>query len=99
MTTLREFAKGKDCLVRIPGVCNFDPETTVLAHIRRGGIAGMSQKPTDLCAVFACSHCHDAIDRRGYRDIPMESINDYMLDALCRQLDFYDKHEVLVVAL
>lgn len=96
---LRDFAKGKECMVRIPGVCNFDPETTVLAHIRRAGTGGMSLKPPDICGVWACNRCHDALDRRGYRDIPMESINEYALDALCRQLAWYDKHEIIAVIL
>ena len=31
MTAARREAKGQPCMVRIPGVCNGDPETTVLA--------------------------------------------------------------------
>ncbi|MCB7129981.1 MAG: DUF1364 family protein, partial [Candidatus Brocadiales bacterium] len=38
---LREFAEGKECQLRLIGICNFDPATTVLAHVRRGGVAGM----------------------------------------------------------
>lgn len=98
MRTLREFARDKPCFVRIPGVCNGDPNTTVLAHIRRANTAGTGQKPPDICAVWSCSCCHDAIDRRR-RDVPIEAINDYLLDALCRQLAWYDKHEVITVCL
>ncbi|MBC7213069.1 MAG: DUF1364 family protein, partial [Pseudomonas sp.] len=25
---VRESARGQDCTVRIPGICNFNPETT-----------------------------------------------------------------------
>lgn len=59
---LRESARGRDCQVRIFGVCNRDPETTVLAHVGRGG--GMGMKCPDLFATFACSACHDVIDKR-----------------------------------
>ena len=62
MSKLRESARGADCQVRIPGVCNFNPETTVLAHIAGGG---MGMKQHDLFAAFACSACHDAVDHRG----------------------------------
>lgn len=48
-------------MVRIPGVCNFNPETTVLAHL---GGAGMGIKKDDLQAAFCCSSCHDEVDRR-----------------------------------
>ncbi len=57
---IRKSAKGKDCEVRIPGVCNFDPTTTVLAHIARG--SGVAQKCDDIHAAYACSACHDVID-------------------------------------
>ncbi len=30
---VRDSARGQDCTVRIPGTCNFDPATTVLAHL------------------------------------------------------------------
>ena len=58
---LRKFAQGQTCTARIPGVCNQNPETTVLAHCNLFGLGGMSWKAPDLCA---CSDCHDALDRR-----------------------------------
>lgn len=96
--SLRTLARGKPCMVRIPGVCNGNPETTVLAHIRRGGVAGMGQKPPDVCGVWACSACHDAMDRRSHR-LPIGELDAYTLEALCRQLAWYDKHEILVAVL
>ena len=68
MSNLRRNARGKDCTVRAPGICNHNPETTVLAHLRMFGWAGMAQKPPDFLGVFACSACHDALDRRNARD-------------------------------
>lgn len=61
---LRKLAQGRDCQVRIQGVCNFDPETTVLAHYRLHGLSGMGMKSPDLFGAWACSDCHDAIDGR-----------------------------------
>lgn len=92
---LRQFAKGKPCMVRLVGICNFREETTVLAHIRRANVAGMGQKPPDTCAVWACSACHDEIDRRT-RNRKLDEIAPDLLDALIRQLAWYDKHEVLI---
>jgi hypothetical protein len=61
MNKLRESARGQDCLVRLPGVCNRNPETVVLAHLGGGG---MGLKKSDLQGAFCCSSCHDEIDRR-----------------------------------
>ncbi len=95
---LRQLARGKECMVRMPYVCNFDPATTVLAHIRRGHVAGVGQKPPDLCGVWACSACHDAIDTRAHM-YNEKDLDGLLLEALCRQLAFYSKHEIVTVCL
>ena len=64
MTNLRKEAKGRECQVRIVGVCNGNPETVVLAHYRMGGLNGMGMKPDDIFGAWACSACHDAVDGR-----------------------------------
>lgn len=58
---LRDSARGQPCQVRLPGICNHDPATTVLAHLNGGG---MGTKTSDLFGAFTCSACHDEIDRR-----------------------------------
>lgn len=67
MSNLRKEARGRECQVRIPGTCNHNDETTVLAHIRLAGLCGTGIKPPDLIATLACSACHDEIDRRTHR--------------------------------
>ena len=73
-TALRNAAMDQSCTLRLEG-CNGNKATTVLAHIRKFGWGGMSGKPHDYKAVFACSHCHDLLDSRdpsapvGYDDI------------------------------
>jgi len=66
MINLRKEAKGRQCTVAIPGVCNGNPETTVLAHLNNKPLfrCGMSQKVPDWAACFACSDCHDLLDGR-----------------------------------
>ncbi len=65
---LRASARGKDCTVRMPGACNFNPETTVLAHLPCGQ-KGMGMKGFDTVAVYACSACHDVIDGRAVGEV------------------------------
>ena len=61
MSKLRRSAEGMPCFVRIPSVCNHNPETTVLAHLNGGG---MGMKHDNLFGAFCCSNCHDEYDRR-----------------------------------
>lgn len=61
-TKLRNSAKGQPCAFCIPGVCNGDPSTTVLAHIRDEH-KGLGNKANDISAAFACSACHDHYDQ------------------------------------
>jgi len=64
MTNLRKSARGRDCQIRIPGICNFNPETSVLAHYRLAGTCGVGMKPDDRQGAIGCSCCHDAVDGR-----------------------------------
>lgn len=61
---LRREARGRPCMVRIPGVCNHDPATVVLAHYRLAGTCGVGLKPPDVLGAWCCSACHDEADRR-----------------------------------
>lgn len=59
-------AKGEECTANIPGVCNFNHETTVAAHspFKSMDGGGMAHKPPDYAIAFLCSSCHDLIDGR-----------------------------------
>ena len=95
MTNLRKLAKGRDCMLRLPGICNSNPETTVLAHIRRG-FHGMGIKPVDFCAVWACSDCHDVYDGRvQVEGWSRQELDANALRALCQQLAKYVEMGVL----
>lgn len=52
-------ARNEDCTLRIAGVCNFDPSTTVFAHMNGGG---MGYKHHDIHGCYACSDCHNWLD-------------------------------------
>jgi hypothetical protein len=60
----RQDARDKPCMVRVPGACNRDPATTVLAHYSLAGISGKGLKSPDHMGAYACSGCHDEIDGR-----------------------------------
>ena len=63
---LRDEARGRGCQIRIPSVCNGNPETTVLCHIHKPSISGgMGLKGKDTLAAWGCSECHDAVDGRN----------------------------------
>lgn len=62
MSKLRKSARGKECQIRIPGVCNGNPETVVLCHLGGGG---MGTKRSDIHAAYGCSDCHDVVDGRN----------------------------------
>jgi hypothetical protein len=83
---LRKAAKGRDCMVRIPGVCNHNPETTVLAHIRLAGVSGMGLKADDLLGAWACSSCHEAIDRRAEMDLDRDYVRLAHLEGMARTI-------------
>lgn len=62
---ITDSAKGEDCTLRIPGVCNWDNSTTVFAHMNGGG---MGYKNHDIHGCYACSDCHDWLDMKpGYQ--------------------------------
>jgi hypothetical protein len=59
---LREQARGRDCQIRLPQICNFDPATTVLCHYRLVGLSGMGMRSPDVFAAHGCSKCHSVVD-------------------------------------
>lgn len=60
MSKIRKSAVGRECQVRLPGICNHNPETTVLAHLNGGG---MGKKKVDVLGAYSCAACHSVVDR------------------------------------
>lgn len=61
---LLQSARGQDCTVMIPGVCNGNSETVVAAHANwqeygKGG----ALKAHDIFHARACSACHAELDQ------------------------------------
>ena len=95
MTFLRRAAKDRPCMVRLPEICNGDTRTTVLAHIRMAGISGMGMKSPDLIAAWACSACHDAIDRRSHTDLERDYVLLAHLEGMARTINELAKEGLL----
>lgn len=72
-TKLRNSAKGQDCTLRLPGTCNFNPETTVLAHLESGQ-KGVGMKGPDNIAAFLCANCHSFYDSFQRSQIPASDL-------------------------
>jgi len=83
---LRKEAKGRGCMVRIPEVCNHNSETVVLAHYRLAGVSGIGMKSPDVLGAWACSACHDAIDRRALTDLDRDYVRLLHLEGMARTL-------------
>ena len=83
---LRKYARGRDCQVRIVGICNQNPETTVLAHINRKSLAGggTGSKPDDMFGAHCCSSCHDAIDGRVQTNYTSEELTIFEYEGMIR---------------
>ncbi|HFV9294898.1 TPA: DUF1364 domain-containing protein [Serratia fonticola] len=84
MSKLTKAAEGRDCQIRIPGVCNFNPYTTVLAHYRLAGTCGTGIKPDDAQGAWSCSNCHDAIDGRIKTEFDRETLRLYHAEGVFR---------------
>ncbi|GAB2798985.1 DUF1364 family protein [Halomonas shantousis] len=83
---IRDAARGEECTLQIPGICNHNPDTTVLAHLP-SETNGMGTKSSDVSSCFACSSCHDAIDRRTCISITDEEREFYMRRGQARTIE------------
>ena len=94
---LRKLARDRDCQVRLPGICNFDTATTVLAHVRMAGLCGIGMKSDDLLACPACFACHNAIDRRSNMDLDRDYVRLAHYEGVLRWLNVLISEGVLAV--
>ncbi len=95
MSKIRKSAQGKDCLLRLPNVCNGNSDTVVACHIRIKGLCGVGIKPSDLLTVRACSSCHDVMDGRVFAGICDSELVEYVHEAHCRTLVEYERENLI----
>ena len=95
MSKLRKSARGRECQIRIPGYCNRDDSTVVLAH-KNGG--GMGMKTPDLIASFACSDCHDLVDgRKRAHNYSSSAIREMFYDGIFRTQMIWIKEGMVIL--
>ncbi len=65
MSKITESARNEECQIRMPGICNGNPETVVWCHANGSAAGkGIGMKSPDLLGAYGCSSCHDEYDRR-----------------------------------
>lgn len=79
-TAIRKSAKGKPCLIRLPG-CDGGGETTVLCHYRLAGYCGTGIKPPDEFGAHGCFSCHQIVDGRA--PLPYGYTREAVMLAFC----------------
>jgi hypothetical protein len=95
MSKLRDAARGQPCQIRVPGICSFNPEQTVLAHFRMAGLCGTGMKPLDLIGAHACDPCHSAVDGRAKTAFTHDQLRLMHLEGMARTLNALHKRGLL----
>ena len=83
LTKIQKFAKGKACMLRIPGICKTTPnnEDTCLCHAPSPNRGGM--RKDDWWGAVGCEACHDLVDGRYFpKDFIVGMYADIWLPAI-----------------
>ena len=59
---ITKLARGEACEIRLPGICNGNPETTSPCHYRLIGLSGFGFIPDAWMVAWGCSGCHAWVD-------------------------------------
>lgn len=94
-TKITRSVKGEECQVRIPGVCNFNPETVIPAHINGGG---MGTKMPDFLIAHACCCCHAVLDGQVPSEFSREQLDLWHWEAVGRTQIILHHKGLLVAA-
>lgn len=87
MANLRKEAKGRECQVRIPGICTGENETVILAHYTSSWLRGMGSKPHDIFGAYCCAACHNAIDGRVRTNYSREQLRLMHAEGVLRTIN------------
>jgi hypothetical protein len=83
-------AEGKPCMVQRAGVCNGRTDTTVWAHSNQAIHGkGKGLKSHDPFGAYACSACHDWLDRDALRMGVSREDRDAVHDEAMRRTQKY----------
>lgn len=76
-TKAQREARGQDCTVQFPDICNHNPETVCGHHLR-----GTQKGRDDRFLVWCCSECHATIHRTINTDLDPEFVRKHELEGL-----------------
>lgn len=84
MSALTDYAKGKPCLIRAPGICTFQDEQTVACHVPLMDYHGTGFKMADWFIAFGCFNCHACVDRARYTHLDEALVRTWHLEGMVR---------------
>ena len=82
-----KLARGRECQIRLPDICCFDNDTTVLAHVRLGNVSGMGLKAHSILGAWACYRCHQAVDAPATLKLDRDYARLAHLEGVVRTID------------
>jgi len=97
LTKLQKFARGKPCMLRVPGVCRPAPENenTCLCHAphpNRGGL-----RKDDQWGAVGCEPCHSWIDGRTHQEANAAYVYSYWMSAIFEWQGMLMEHDLMTV--
>lgn len=95
MKDLRKLARDQPCLIRVPIVCNGNPDTVVLCHIRMIGLSGTGLKAPDVFATFGCSVCHAVCDGQQKSAYTADERRLMLLEGMVRTQQWFLEQGIL----
>ncbi|MDD4913305.1 MAG: DUF1364 family protein [Sideroxydans sp.] len=93
---IREAARGRECQVRLPGICNHNNDTVVFAHVRLN--TGAGRKESDLFGAFACDACHSEVDRRTRHIASLDVVKAAFYEGVFRTQQILLDEELVTLA-
>ena len=87
-------ARMEECMVRIPGVCSFDPETTIPAHLNG---AGMGMKHSNIHIAYCCFNCHQTLDGAVNSEFSKDALELMHLQAVIRTQQIMINNGILIL--
>lgn len=92
-------AQGQPCFLKLPGICNCDPDTTVWAHLNGGEYGkGMGIKAHDIAGFPACSSCHSAYDLNAH-GLGAAHMSAILLRAVVNAMVMLIERKIIIVPL
>lgn len=93
---LERLCHGQPCYLRFPGVCSGDPAKVVPCHLRRGGVAGVGQKPPPIACLPGCFECHAVLDGRAKSEYDRDELDAMALRGYVQWLCWLWSREYLI---